>query len=199
MSWQDKVAPATQRSYFLLYGLCLTHTHTFKTSKFSVKILRIKSRNESDDEEVECNVPDKLGERLTVLHDSNVWVHALYLSLDVGAHVLPHIRTSPSLLLSFYRLSPGPGPTVQAACCISSSSSSITELHSWLQIINTEQSGHFRAGSTRLRGEDPTQQRKDRHVSHNLGISTLLSLPLKNIVTKPFTWLIKINIPLIFV
>lgn len=51
---------------------------------------------------------------------------------------------------------------------------SITEVHSWLQIINTEWSGHFRAGSTRLRGEDHTRHRLQ--VSCNQGNSTFQSI-----------------------
>lgn len=51
-----------------------------------------------------------------------------------------------------------PPATVATAAA---TAASITELHSWLQIINTERSGHFRTGSTRLRGEDHTQQRQD--------------------------------------
>lgn len=86
----------------------------------------------------------------------------------------PRAYSTGSLL---YQLTP---PATAAA--VAATRASITELHSWLQIINTEQSGHFRAGSTWLRGEDHTQQRQDidchRQVSCNQGNSTLLSVSM---------------------
>ncbi len=69
----------------------------------------------------------------------------------------PQAYSTGSLL---YQLTPPPPPP-PAAAAAAAAAASITELHSWLQIINTERSGHFRAGSTRLRGEDHTQQRQD--------------------------------------
>lgn len=66
----------------------------------------------------------------------------------------PRAYSTGSLL---YQLTPPPATVATAAA----TAASITELHSWLQIINTERSGHFRTGSTRLRGEDHTQQRQD--------------------------------------
>lgn len=52
--------------------------------------------------------------------------------------------------------------TPPAAACI-------TELHSWLQMINTKQSGHFRGGSVCLGGDDCTNGAEARHkVSENI-------------------------------
>lgn len=95
---------------------------------------------------------------VSALHHSNthVWM---------SVHTLPaYIRAFLSLPLSgFYGLAPGLGArsTVQTGCCIiwhppaaAAAAAGITELHSWLQIMNRKRSGHSRASSTRLRGEE---------------------------------------------
>ena len=127
MSWQEKAALAAQPSCYLLCGLWLVDIILKKSNTVRVSCLYHSNTHVW----MSAHTFHHTSEPLSACH-----------YLFTGSLLASGLQYSTSSLL--YHLSP-PG------------AASITELHSWLQIINAEQSGHFRSGSTRLRGAEHKQ------------------------------------------